>query len=187
MKFKSKYYNETQIESFIISYGFKEGKIKNKENLTENISFQKYKNQNLPISMNPADYGRIIIQNKTESSVNYIIQKDKGLTINFNQFDKYNEIDFFKSGISLIKFTDILINKDSFLRQNENKNFYFHFENGKQILFLSKIKTKFISKTNKSKNLTNNFITLDIETFVQNNSLTPYLISFYDGKTKKSF
>lgn len=30
MEFKSEYYNETQIESFIISYGFKEGKISDK-------------------------------------------------------------------------------------------------------------------------------------------------------------
>jgi hypothetical protein len=29
MEFKSEYYNETQIESFIISYGFKKGKIPN--------------------------------------------------------------------------------------------------------------------------------------------------------------
>jgi hypothetical protein len=185
MKFKSEYYNETQIDSFIISYGFKSGSITNKENLTENISIQNYKNHNLPISMNPLDYGKIIIQTKTELSINYIIQNDKGLTINFNQFEKYNEIEFFKSGISLIKFTDILINKDSFIRKIINKQYYF--ENRNQVLFTSEIKSKFISRTVKSKKLTNNFITLDIETFVQDNTLIPYLICFYDGKNTYSF
>jgi hypothetical protein len=47
----------------IFNYGFKKGKIKNKENLIFTGSIQKYKNYNLPISMNPMDYGRII--NKT--------------------------------------------------------------------------------------------------------------------------
>jgi hypothetical protein len=185
MKFKSEYYNETQIESFIFSFGFKEGMIKNKDNLIINVLFQNYKNNNLPISVNPMDYGRLIIKNKIESGVNYIIQNDKGLTINFNQFEKYNEIEFFKSGISIIKFTDILTNKNSFLIKIDNKSFYF--ENNKQILLTSEIKTKFISKTAKAKKLTNNFIVLDIETFVQDQTLIPYLICFYDGKNTYSF
>jgi hypothetical protein len=49
------------------------------------------------------------------------------------------------------------------------------------------MKTKFISKSVKTKNLTNNFIILDIETFVQDNTLIPYLICFYDGKNTYSF
>jgi hypothetical protein len=123
MKFKSEYYNETQIESFIISYGFKSGKIENKDNLNINIRFQNYKNYNLPISMNPIDYGRLIIQNKLDSGINYIIQNDKEQTINFNKFDKYNEVEFFKSGILLVKFTDILLDKTKFLREIDNKKF----------------------------------------------------------------
>lgn len=34
IKLKSEYYNETQIESLILSYGFKEGKIKDKQEST---------------------------------------------------------------------------------------------------------------------------------------------------------
>jgi hypothetical protein len=185
MKFKSEYYNETQIDSFIFSYGFKKGKIPNKDNIIINVNFQNYKNNNLPISMNPMDYGRLIIQNKIESGINYIIQNNKGLTINFNKFENYNEVEFFKAGISLIKFTDFLIDKSKFFRKIENNKYYF--ENRVQILFTSEIKTKFITKLAKSKNLINNFITLDIETFVHNNILIPYLICFYDGKNTYSF
>lgn len=180
MKFKSEYYNETQIESFIISYGFKSGIIPNKDTLNINVPIQNYNNNNLPISMNYLDFGWIIIQNKIESGINYVIQNEKGLTINFNQFEKYNEIEIFKSGISIIKFTDILINKQSFLRKIENKQYFF--ENGSQILFTKEIKTKFISKLEKTKNLVNKFITLDIETYVHNNILIPYLICYYYGK-----
>nr|YP_009487230.1 hypothetical protein [Russula abietina]AWB36132.1 hypothetical protein [Russula abietina] len=49
------------------------------------------------------------------------------------------------------------------------------------------IKSKFIKKLDKSKNLINKFITLDIETFVKDNVLIPYCISIYDGKKSYSF
>jgi hypothetical protein len=49
------------------------------------------------------------------------------------------------------------------------------------------MKTKFIAKTSKSKNSVNNFLTLDIETFVHDNTLIPFLICFYDGKRSYSF
>lgn len=185
MKFKSEYYNETPIDQIIISYGFKDGKIKNKENLILNTSIQKYKNYNIPISMNPMDFGRVIIQNKFELSINYILQYKNGITININKFDKYNLVEFFKSGISLIKFKDIFINKNEFIREIDNKSFVF--KNGEQILFESKMKCKFITKTKKQNNLVNNFITLDIETYIHNNTLIPFLICMYDGQKSTTF
>src|SRR5947208_552784 len=44
MEFKSEYYNETQIESFIITFGFKDGKISDKINIKTNLTFKNYKN-----------------------------------------------------------------------------------------------------------------------------------------------
>ena len=181
MEFKSEYYNETQIDSFIFSYGFKLGKIENKDNLNKKVLLHNYKSFNIPISMEPNDYGRIIIQNE----LNYIIHDNQGQTINLNKFEGYNEVEIFKSGISLVKFKDIFINKNRFLREIDNKKFYF--ENGNQILFTNEIKTKFISKLQKTKNLINNFITLDIETYIDDNTLIPYLLCFYDGKNSYSF
>ena len=47
IKFKSEYYNETPIESLIFSYGFKNQKIQNKDNINiKNIQIQNYKNCN---------------------------------------------------------------------------------------------------------------------------------------------
>lgn len=63
----------------------------------------------------------------------------------------------------------------------------FYFENNQQILFTKENISKNISTLEKSKNLINNFITLDIETFVKDNILIPYCISIYDGKTTSSF
>src|SRR6267154_967378 len=60
MDFKSEYYNENFIEEFVFSYGFKNEKLDQKETLNPNLNFQKYENNNLPISMNPMDYGKLI-------------------------------------------------------------------------------------------------------------------------------
>jgi hypothetical protein len=185
MKFKSEYYNETPIESLIFSYGFKKGPIKSKENLTYTGSVQKYKNNNLPISMNSMDYGRIVDKYEIENGIAYILHNENEQTITFKKFETFNQVEFFKSGISVVKFKDIFINKNKFIREIDNKSFTFLF--GKEILFQNKMKTKFIEKTRKTKNLINNFITLDIETFVQNNTLIPYIICFYDGKRSYAY
>lgn len=185
MKFKSEYYNETEIVSINFSYGFKSGKIKNKDNLIVDIPLQNYKNLNLPISMNPIDYGRLTLQTKLETYILYIIQNNKGETIHFKKFDKYNEIEFFKNGISLVKFTDTIINNTKFIRNIDNKNYYF--ENGTQILIKNELKTKFIPMLKKSKSLTSNFITLDIETYIKDNILIPYAISIYNGTKSQTF
>src|SRR6266699_3330610 len=146
MEFKSEYYNETQIESFIISYGFKEGKIRDKNSIKSNINFQSYKNQKLVVSYNPFDYGILI--NK-------------------------------------ITFTDFKLTENRFMRIIDNKKFYF--ENNQQILSTKEIKSRFISKLEKSNKLINNFITLDIETYIKDSILIPFCISIYDGKRTYSF
>jgi hypothetical protein len=56
MEFKSEYYNETQIDSLIFSYGFKSGKIPNKGYIKSNINFIEINKMRLPISMDPMDF-----------------------------------------------------------------------------------------------------------------------------------
>jgi len=116
-----------------------------------------------------------------KDSVVYFLHNEKGLTIVIRTYTDYNLIEFFKSGTSLIKFKDeLMMNDNKFIRIIDNKKYYF--ENGEQFLLTSELKTKFISKTKKSKDLVNNFITIDIETYIVDGLMTPYLICFYDGK-----
>src|SRR6266850_813273 len=137
MEFKSEYYNETQIDSFIISYGFKEGIISEKNIIKSDLSFQKYKNNNLVISFNPLDFGKVLTINKLVNETLYILQTK-----------------------------DNLITKILFSKENNSK---------------------FIRVLPKSNKLANNFITLDIETYIKNNVLIPYCISIYDGKIAYSY
>jgi len=185
MEFKSEYYNETQIESFIISYGFKEGKIRDKNSIKSNINFQSYKNQKLVVSYNPFDYGILINKITLKDSVVFILQENNGLTISFRSFEKYNQVELFKDGTNLIKFTDFKLTENRFMRIIDNKKFYF--ENNQQILSTKEIKSRFISKLEKSNKLINNFITLDIETYIKDSILIPFCISIYDGKRTYSF
>jgi hypothetical protein len=185
IELKASFYNETQIESLIFSYGFKDGKVKNKNELTYNGLYQNYNNYQIPISINPMDYGILINKIDMKDSVVYFLHDEKGMTISIRSYNDHNLVEFFKSGNMIIKFIDEFTNENKFIRIIDNKNYYF--ENGEQFLFTKEMKTKFIKQSNKAKNLVNNFITIDIETYIVNGLMTPYLICFYDGKNFFSF
>ena len=185
MEFKSEYYIETQIDSFIISYGFKEGHIEDKNITKSNLSFQNYKNNKLVISFNPLDFGKVLTINKLDNETLYLLQSKDNLITKILSSENQNSIEIFKEAELVIKFTDLKLSENRILRKIDNKQFYF--ENNKQILYSKENKTKFISKLEKSKNLINNFITLDIETYIKDNVLIPYCISIYDGKIAYSY
>jgi hypothetical protein len=186
MNFKSEYYKETQIESIIFSYGFKNGKIPSKESISVNINSMAYNEMKLPISLNPTDFGRISKIMDIENGKFYILQNQKGQIIMISKFKDYNEVEYLKNGKSLIKFKDEIISDNKFVRILENNKKYY-FENNLQVLFTKINKSKSISKLEKSKNLVNNFITLDIETYIKDNTLIPYCISIYDGERTYSY
>jgi len=187
MKFKSEYYNETQIVSFIFSYGFKDGKIKNKEIILNNseINSMEHNKLNIPISMNPLDYGKIVKIIETSNGEIIFVQNIFDQIVIISKFNGFNEVEISKSGKTLIKFRDELISENKFERIIDNKKYLF--ENGEQFLLTKDMKSKFISKLSTSKNFNNKFITLDIETFIKDSILIVYCISIFDGNFKKSF
>ena len=185
MEYKSEYYNETQIDSLIFSYGFKDGKAPIKETFKENIGYQEYKNDKLPISINPLDCGKLITKFNYDNYSEFILQNKDGNVIIFKKFEDYNEVKILNKGDIVLSYKDELINENKFVRILDNKKYYF--ENSKEILFLKENKVKFISKISTSKNMSNNFLILDIETYIKDNILVPYAISIYDGKNANSF
>jgi hypothetical protein len=107
------------------------------------------------------------------------------MIINLVKFEDHNEVEFFKNGKSITKFTDKFISENSFERQVGTKKYLF--VNKVQELFTQEKKTKFISKLTPAKTITNNQICMDIETYMDGDTLIPYLICYYDGKTSYSF
>ena len=185
IEFKSEYYNESQIESFIISYGFKDGKILDKNSIKSDLNFQNFNNTKLVVSFNPLDFGKVLNITELDNETLYFLQDKDNLIIKILKSENINSIEIFKQGDPLIKFKDFKLGENKFVRIIENKKYYF--ENNEQILFTKDIKSKFISKLHKTNKLINNFITLDIETYIRDNILIPYCISIYDGKVKNSF
>jgi hypothetical protein len=144
----------------------------------------KYKENQIPISLNPNDYGTIIKEITLADHKIYIISDKLKRTIIFEEFEKENIITFSKDQKEIIKFIDNKFSEGKFLRKLGKKSLFF--ENGAKILELLTLDIPFISKLKKDKIEINNFITLDIETYGES-ILTPYLISFYDGVQSYSF
>jgi hypothetical protein len=135
--------------------------------------------------MIPSDFGTIIETIKKEKSIIFIIQNKLGQTITLEQFQNYNLVKIAFKGQILIEFRDDFVNNNEFIRIINDKKYYF--KNNLQVLFMKDLKTKFISKIKKSEELTNKFLTLDIETFIQNRVLIPFLICVFDGENKLIF
>jgi hypothetical protein len=185
MIYKADYYNETQIESFIFSYGFKDGLSQSKDVKIQNLNFQHYKNNKLIISFNPLDYGKVLNITKLVNETLYILIDDKNFIIKILHNENKNNIEISKDGDTIIKFIDNKLSDNRFVRILENKKFYF--ENNKEILYVKEMKTKFISKLKPIKIFNNKFITFDIETYIKDSVLKVFCISIYDGINKKSF
>jgi hypothetical protein len=185
MDFKSEYYNETAIKSFMFSYGFKDGKAPFKETFKKDLSFQNYKNNKLVISFNHLDYGKFISEIKKENYTQFILQTNENLLVKFNKFEEHNEIEVISGGNIICNFKDEFISDNKFVRIIDDKKFYFEYN--KEILFMKDIKNKFIRKIPETKNLKNNFLTLDIETYIKDSVFIVYCISIFDGKTSNSF
>jgi len=156
----------------------------NVDNQTFNHRFN---NMNLPISMNPSDYGDIIVDNyvqiKGENFHRFIVVSGNRIyQIDVNDGGMVNHVTIL--GSIDLSWTDTKIS-------SENGSFLFSREIGKStILFLDGIKVlrkkllnaKPFRKEQLSKSLDSNFITMDIETVKVENKISPYLICAYNGE-----
>src|SRR6266850_1508542 len=105
-------------------------------------SFQKYKNNNLVISFNPLDFGKVLTINKLVNETLYILQTKDNLITKILSSENQNSIEIFKDADLIIKFIDFKLSENKFVRIIENKKYYF--ENNKQILFSKENNSKFI-------------------------------------------
>jgi len=58
------------------------------------IKYQNYKHYKLPITINPLDYGKLIIQIKNI----FVVQFNETNIFLINQYDELNKIKFFRKG-----------------------------------------------------------------------------------------
>lgn len=103
------------------------------------INFQNYKHYKLPITINPLDYGKLII--KIDSLNLYILQISKTNIALLTQDGLYNHVKIFKEGEFRFEYKDHKIDDSTFIRSLQNKNFTY--KNNKLIELSKKTRTNF--------------------------------------------
>nr|YP_009487265.1 hypothetical protein [Russula foetens]AWB36167.1 hypothetical protein [Russula foetens] len=179
---KSEYYNEQIIKSMIFSYTIKKGRAKDKITFeSSDLQYQNYQHHKLPITMNPLEYGKLIDHNDNK----YWVQVNRTNIAIITQLEEFNEIKFFKEGDLIYQYKDHKIDENTFIRSLDNKKFTF--KNNELILLAIDKSVKFIKPLTQLNEINNKIITLDIETYVKDNILKPYCISWFNGNTSHSY
>jgi hypothetical protein len=84
------------------------------------IKQQNYKHYLLPITINPLDYGKLII--KIDELNLFIIQLYKTNIALIYQYDEFNHVKFYREGNFMCDYKDHITSKNIFIRSlNENK------------------------------------------------------------------
>ena len=177
---RGEYYLDSSIIKIIFSYGIRDGKASEKS-IRAKTQFHNYQHHNLPITMNPLEYGKLMRRFDSEYWIQISENKSAIIVVNENQ----NEVKFFRSGNLLYQWIDKFIDKVTFSRLLGKKEFVF--KNNELLLYKQSKPVKFISSLNKHKDLSHKFITLDIETYIKDGIHIPYCISWYDGLKSLSY
>ncbi len=189
---KDNYLNDT-IDTIIITYKIipdekllsKESKIGGSIKQQTKIESFKFLGYNLPNSIDYTILGEII-----QSNGNIIIIKNSKTNYFYNiiKYETHNFIQIkFKDQI-IIEYKDYLddpYNLGTFTRKI--KNHEYKFIDGKLIVKKLERQNKFIKSIKQDKDITNKFITLDIETRVIGNTILPYCLCYFDGKNTFSY
>lgn len=173
--------------------------ISNKFRITQNqskvdVNFKDESNFDLPLNTYYNSWG------KTSEMLSDGILRVKDLFIdlksNLNRYievttlSKYDSLVNLissESNIKIITFLDKIISNNEFIRELGNKTYYFK-DNKLYFIYDKLISKQFISKARPSQKNIFNIMTLDVETYVdENNNMNIYCISMYDGVNAKSF
>lgn len=149
-----------------------------------------FNNMKLPITLDPHKYGEVRVSNIIDGDsliVKYIvINGNKTYEIDICDGGMVNKVKMLGSiNLSLV---DRRINNDSsdsFVRTIKKSTIYFL--DGEVILRKKELPVKAFRKLQKESKIDNELITLDIETKLINNKVTPYLINSYDGISRRDF
>lgn len=162
-------YTTHPISKFTFSYIIKEGKAPDNRKLLQGISDNtitqhKFFNLNLPITMDPSEFGYIVTKPALyETFTRYIVNFNKKLfQIDVSLDELINKVAVL--GSSDLKWIDTRL-AEGFKREIGKSTLYF--VDGELILRKQLLNAKPFRKLSLDKSLTNSFITMDIETINQ--------------------
>ena len=182
------------ISQMTFSYVIKSGKCLDEnrtlllQNLTDKeITSHNFNNMDLPITMNPHDYGKVILSNIISDGITFerfIVvggAGNKTYQIDVIEGGKVNRVTIL--GNINLSWTDTNVHGDetNFIKR-EIKKSSIYFMDGEIVLRKKELPAKPFRRLQKESSLSNRFITLDIETITKENKITPYLINAYNGR-----
>jgi hypothetical protein len=85
------------------------------------IKYQNYKHYKLPITLNPMEYGKLIIQLQDL----FVIQINKTNIVLLKEFKEYNHIKLFREGDFMFEYKDHKQKENIFIRSLNNIRFTF--------------------------------------------------------------
>jgi hypothetical protein len=143
---------------------------------------------NLPNTMDITSWGNCLFSHKYTRA--QITKTNSKIVYDVSIYDNYNLIEMKYKDRTLLEFKDIMMdhgNLNYFHRIIEDGKHEYYFENGEIVLRKVIRKVKFLETILKSPFRSYNFITMDLETRLCNNIMSPYAISIFDGKITTSF
>ena len=182
-------YRNTPIAAIFLAFAARTGRAEDKV-VNKNVNIQTYNKYKLPITFEPLEYGTLIYKDNNT----YIIQINNTNVAMINCSDNVNEVTIFRNGNVVIKYKDVKINDNTFIRHMSNSEYTY--VNNELKLVTTLKRTTFIDPIKKDSKPTNTFLTMDMETILRNmlnnkkeliKVQIPYLISFFNGSTTKSF
>lgn len=176
------------------SYIIKSGKCLDAERTlitmdNKKVTVHNFNNMNLPISMNPHDYGRVIVSNIITEGITFerfiVVNKDKTYQIDVMEGGIVNRVTIL--GVIKLSWIDTLLSEEQDLFQREIKKSTIYFMDGEIILRKKEIPAKpfsplFKESLKNKESLNNKYITMDIESIRVDKKVKPYLINSYDGR-----
>ena len=134
---------------------------------------------NLPVTMNPFEYGQVLAKEVIVNDIKYIIkdQVNRLFEVISNMEGTINNVRTLDA--SDLKWSDTVVSEGCFKREIGKSTIYFL--DGVEVLRKQIIPSKPFRKTTVDKFLQEKFITFDIETIRKNKELIPYLICAYNG------
>lgn len=87
------------------------------------IKYQNYKHYRLPITINPLEYGKLIL--KIDELKLFIIQVNRTNMVLLYEHEQFNIVKFFNEGNLVFEFKDHKYNDNKFIRSLDNKKFTF--------------------------------------------------------------
>jgi len=180
-------YTSNSLDEIAFSYIVKEGLATDNRRLLQDLTTKsstthRFNNLNLPISMNPSDYGTVMVDNYIQingESVHRfnVVSGTRSYLIDVSNEGLVNNVTI--QGAADLSWVDTKISEEVFKREIGKSVIYFM--GGEKVLRKKMLNAKPFTKVSTDTTLNSDFVTMDIETIKKDNKLTPYLICAYNG------